>query len=501
VEPSFASTSAIADHGGSARDDSLPEWMGRQYALSAAALLRSISATDLVKDRRAFGQVVRPAKGSVLASPIIASYDPDPDYFFHWIRDSAIVMDALRILIAEGAIASDGLAHFNDFLAFSLALGKLDGAAFLEKAGDFRQKVDPAFLQYVRPDDDLIEISGERLLGEPRFNPDGSLDILKWSRPQHDGPASRALVVLRFWPLDACDAGTRARMRALLAQDLDFTWRSWREPSFDIWEEELGSHYYTRLTQHAALADGAEWLDGLGEAARADAFRKAAREIAEGLDAYWSQEKGFYLSRLGAAAEGTEKELDIAVILAAIHSGRMEGVHSVLDPKIMATLVRLEDLFASLYPINRDAPENRGPAMGRYAGDRYYSGGAYYFSTLAAAQVYYRLAEAAASGAAIPATPENQDILNRLVAAASKSGEVATGPSPQDRGKSLPGAFLRRGDQFMATVKAFTPVSGDLSEQFDQATGAQTSAKSLAWSHAAFITAFASRKAALGASP
>ena len=52
----------------------------------------------------------------------------------------------------------------------------------------------------------------------------------------------------------------------------------------------------------------------------------------------------------------------------------------------------------------------------------------------------------------------------------------------------------------MATVAAFTPESGDLSEQFDQATGAQTSAKNLAWSHAAFITACASRAAALAAS-
>jgi glucoamylase len=51
----------------------------------------------------------------------------------------------------------------------------------------------------------------------------------------------------------------------------------------------------------------------------------------------------------------------------------------------------------------------------------------------------------------------------------------------------------------MATVRAYTPASGELSEQFDQDTGAQTSAKSLAWSHAAFITAAASRTASLAA--
>ncbi len=57
-------------------------------------------------------------------------------------------------------------------------------------------------------------------------------------------------------------------------------------------------------------------------------------------------------------------------------------------------------------------------------------------------------------------------------------------------------AVLGRGDMFIAMVRANTPASGELSEQFDQTTGAQTSAKNLAWSYAAFITAFASRKAA-----
>nr|WP_281806072.1 glycoside hydrolase family 15 protein [Methylocystis echinoides] len=45
-------------------------------------------------------------------------------------------------------------------------------------------------------------------------------------------------------------------------------------------------------------------------------------------------------------------------------------------------------------------------------------------------------------------------------------------------------------------VRAHTPASGELSEQFDQRSGAQTSAKNLTWSYAAFVTAFAARRAA-----
>jgi glucoamylase len=97
--------------------------------------------------------------------------------------------------------------------------------------------------------------------------------------------------------------------------------------------------------------------------------------------------------------------------------------------------------------------------MGRYAGDIYYSGGAYYFSTLGAAELCYLAACRMTPAAAQP--------------------------------------WLQRGDAFLETVRAFTPPEGDLSEQFDQKTGAQSSARHLTWSYAAFISATAARDRAL----
>jgi glucoamylase len=469
--------------------------MARQNAVSAAAILRAISATHLVKERSGFGQTIRPAPGSVLASTALGSSDPDPDYFFHWLRDSALVIDALRHVIAEGACTGEGLSRINEFVAFSRSLNRLDGAGFLRLAGDFRKNIAPFFLQYVRDDNDLRNISGDRVLGEPRFNPDGTLDISKWSRPQHDGPALRALALMRFWPLDGLDGQARVSMRALILTDLGFILRHWREPCFDIWEEELGHHYYTRLVHHAALADGARWLEqtGTDETARTQACRAAAQEIAKSLDEYWCPAKGFYTSRRGVANGVAGKELDFATVLAVIHAARGEGAHGVLDPRVMATLARLEELFDASYAINRRRPETWGPAMGRYAGDRYFSGGAYYFSTLGAAEFYYALAEAMA-GADVPVTADNKEFLLRLCAL--DDSLALSSPAPEHR-KGHFAALLRRGDQFMATVAAYTPAGGELSEQFDQATGVQTSAKSLAWSHAALITAVARRRAAL----
>ena len=80
----------------------LAEWILAEARFATATMQRAISATQLIMERPGFGQRVVPRRGSVLASPVPAHYDPDPDYFFHWFRDSAIVIDALRVAVAAG---------------------------------------------------------------------------------------------------------------------------------------------------------------------------------------------------------------------------------------------------------------------------------------------------------------------------------------------------------------------------------------------------------------
>jgi len=463
----------------------LDEWISGEARFAASAMLRAISATHLVKDRPGFGQRVIPRPGSVLASPVPAAYDPDPDYFFHWFRDSAIVIDALRMSLAEGLVDGAAIDRFREFVGFSRSLRDLDGQAFLRQ-GNFREKVQPGLLQYVRPDAEIAAVSGTAVLGDVRVNPDGTLDFTRWARPQSDGPALRVIALLRWWyALPDLDETLRAAMRELVAGDLDFTLSSAGKPCFDIWEEEGGYHYFTLLVQAEALARGAEWFSEIGQAARARACRVKAGEIAPRLDAFWDRAAGYYRSRIGVAGGKSGKDLDIAVILAVLHAGRATGAHSVLDPKVQATLTAVEELFEAEYAINRDRPVGRGPALGRYATDVYYSGGAYFFATLAAAEFYFRLATALLSRAEMAVTEENRRFREHLGAAA---GAVE---SP-----ALAAAAIQRGDAIMRTVQAFTPAGGDLSEQFDRTTGAQTSAKHLTWSYAAFVTAAASRRQA-----
>ena len=58
----------------------LEGWIERQYAHSAQQMLRSISARELTKRRDGFGRGACRAPGSVIASPVLGAYDPDPDY-------------------------------------------------------------------------------------------------------------------------------------------------------------------------------------------------------------------------------------------------------------------------------------------------------------------------------------------------------------------------------------------------------------------------------------
>jgi len=292
---------------------------------------------------------------------------------------------------------------------------------------------------------------------------------------------------MRWWQLPAgADAPLRSALNELIRAALDFTVGYAGKPSFDIWEETSGHHYYTQLVQAEALRCGARWLEETGQHAPARTCKAAAQRLISQLDALWSDAAGCYR---GSAARADGRELDMAVILAVLHAGRTRGRHSVLDPRMQATIGALEELFAAEYAINCERPSERAPAMGRYANDRYYSGGAYFFATLAAAEFYFRLAMALRSGEKLTATRENRRFLQRLGAAeAADSSEVAT-------------LAVQRGDGFMRTVRAFTPASGELAEQFDRTTGVQTSAKNLSWSYAAFITAAVSRARACRSTP
>jgi glucoamylase len=433
-------------------------WIAGQTRHSAVAMERAISATGLVRRREAFGQVVVPSTGSVLASPVIADWDPEPDYFFHWVRDAAIVMRTVTELMQDAASTAERdrwRRHFEDFVRFSLTLCGLDGADFA-RSSRHRETTRRDYRKFLRPDAELRRLAGDRLLGEPRFNADGTIDFLRWSRPQYDGPALRALACLAY--LAAGGAPTDA-LRRLLSLDLGFTLRHAGRRCIGPWEEagQNAHHYYVAAVQLGALLHGKAWIDDA-----AGDFSAAEKRLRAGLDRHWSPRYGVYAAIRDTPAQSADDLVDAAQLLAVLDANLPAGPHSVEDPRVHATQAAIERLFTRDFPINHGLPPGRGPALGRSRGDRYFGGGAWYPTTLAAAGLCYRRAQ---------------------------------GPG-QDRD-----ALLRRGDAFMATVRALTPPDGALSEQVDRETGAQTSARHLTWSYAAFVSTARLRAQAGGAKP
>jgi len=397
----------------------LEAWIARQRGHAIAGLLRCVSPRQ-VKQRPGFRQVIVPKRGAVVASAVLADWDPAPDYYFHWYRDSALIVDALRLVRGE---VPEAPQMFADFVAFSRGLAALDGR---DLSPGWKAHIAPDYVRFLRAD--AAQLHGDAVLADTRVNADGTLDISDWPRPQHDGPALRALAVLRWGVPDQAAAD-------LLKDDLRFLMTHACRPCFDIWEEEMGLHYYTLQVAQAALRMGAEWL-APSDTDLAARCRNEAGRLAEMAAGFWSDAQGFVRSRQLATGVSS-KELDIAVILAANHA------RLATDVRLSTTLEKLAKLFAQTYPINKG--ETRGPAMGRYAGDVYFSGGAYFFATLGAAEYCYR------------------------------AGDLA------------------RGDAFLETVRRFAPADGELPEQFDQTTGAPASARDLGWSHAAFLTCIAAR--------
>lgn len=432
---------------------SLEEWGNGLASHCAAKLAKGISATELLMCRTGFGQTIRPAPGSVLASPAVVFSEGEPDYFFHWIRDSAAVMEAVRILAKAEGLSGQWTARFDEYVPFSLNLRKIDGRNFL-KTADFRAKTLPELQQFLRPDEEIAAVHGSRVAGDVRYNADGTLDFTRWGRPQHDGPAARALVAMRFeQDRPNPPEEVKHRLDELIDYDLSYTAENAAQPCYDIWEEELALHYYTVLVQLSALEKGAARAQNRGAADVAASFGASAQDLRKKLDEFWAPDLGFYRSRLPDGKN--RKALDFAVILGVVHAGLDSGPHSVRDERVLQTFAKLEELFAAEYAINRG---QRAIMCGRYKGDDYISGGAYYFSTFGAAEFYYRLAEA--------------DGTRRE-------------------------AMLEKGDAILSRIRDFVPASGDLSEQFDQTTGANTSAKDLSWSYACFITAWHARARAL----
>lgn len=424
-----------------------PAWIATRCRGAARALRRAVSATDLIHTRPGFGWTVRPARGSILASTRSAHWDPEPDYFSHWVRDAAIALSAVPMAVAvDPASAAFWHAAIADHVRFSLAIS--DPARRGPLTNPLSATTRPDCRRFLRPDADLAALAGEAWLGEPRVAADGGPDLEHWSRPQHDGPALRARVLIDLF--DGMPKDLRPEAETLIARDLGFVARVAGQPCIGPWEEAPPRHDgFTLIVQWDALDRGAAWAAARGRSAApllaaADRLLEMAGRLADPRSGGWR-----------ASLEAGPGSLDGATVLAILHADRRAGPFALTAPRTAATVAALERSFADLYPINR----GRGhPAIGRWAEDSYFGGNPWYPLTLGFAELHYRIAAGTGDGAA-----------------------------------------FAKAEGWMALVAEVAPEGDDLPEQFDRETGAPRSCLALTWSAAAFLRAAAAREAALQA--
>ncbi len=425
------------------------------------------------------GNRVATSKGGV-----IAAASDNPDYRFVWDRDAALVMRPLVGLVPE-ALA--------DYVAFSRARQERVATEVFDPK---KLKVAPGFEwaeRWLRKD----ESHG---LGEPRELPNGAFDPFHWGRPQTDGAALRALTLLDTLA-EPLDPALRAEVVACLRVDLDYVAQAWPKLAFDIWEETLAAkHYYTREVQAAALHAAAA-VPELAE--RAAVYAKAAKEIDAERGQFWN---GRYLAAsLDVKARdghtGKSTDLDANVILAAVHSGR-------IDSRVLATarLVELRD--QKLFPLNGDVSRRLGTAIGRYEGDVYFGGNPFYMLTLAFAELCYKVAAHITTNG-LDVDAENHDFLaSALTNAEFMQPGASFAPGSLEASRTA-AAILAKGDAFVNRVARHARITPDgkggyvlpLPEQFDKVDGAPRSASDLTWSNAALLSTARARAAAASAAP
>ena len=366
---------------------------------------------------------VRP--GMVVASPS----KENPNYYYDWLRDTSLTM---RGLVDYYSVSKDA-------------------------------KVKKILLDWVASEQHRQNMPTLTGLGEPKFNVDGTAFNGPWGRPQNDGPALRALAMITLARVLLQEGQTDFVIKNLyhgvlpadsvIKKDLEFTAYHWTEPSFDLWEEERGDHFYTLLSQYAALKEGAKFAREMADNGAADFYAKTAKVIATKLN------NEFRDSDIGIKATVNKNKraslwyktsnLDVAPLLALLHTYPYQDLFPLKDYSVTRYMATLTSTFARIYNINTTFPD-LGVSIGRYPEDRYDgygtngAGNPWFLATLAVA--------------------EYECLANR-----GQKSKVAEA-------------------QF-ARALFHTDRQGGMSEQFNRDSGTMQGAYDLTWSHNSYLTA------------
>ncbi|KFY19519.1 hypothetical protein V491_04391 [Pseudogymnoascus sp. VKM F-3775] len=387
------------------------------------------------------------ASGLVIASPSKS----DPDYWYTWTRDSALVFKYIFDKFQNGYTASLQTQLQN----YIVAQAKIQGVS--------------------NPSGSLSDGSG---LGEAKYYVDMSPYTGGWGRPQRDGPGLRAAVLIGYgnWLVDN-----------------GYTATAQNQGGFDLWEEVNGKSFFTTAAQHRALVEGIAFAARIGKTCNNCAT--VAPQILCYQQSYWSSSGNYIISNLDVNNGRTGK--DANSILTSIHNfdpaaGCDASTFQPCSDRALANHKAVTDSFRSIYSINSGIAQGVAVAVGRYAEDTYYGGNPWYLNTFAAAEQLYDAVYQWKRLGSLTITSVSLSFFKDIYPSAA----VGTYASSTTTFTSIVSAVTTYADGYMSKAQQYTPSSGALAEQYSRSTGAPLSAADLTWSYAAFLSA-ADRRAGI----
>ena len=290
-------------------------------------------------------------KGIIIASPSTI-----PPYKYHWIRDSALVM---RVFI-------DKYEQTKDSEYFEYIMNYIENETKVQ---------------------DLNTLSG---LGEPKINIDCTPFNGEWGRPQNDGPALRGIMMLKIIKLFKFnyDILINRLIIPIILKDLEYILENYNKVSFDIWEEQIGWHFYTRLVQLKFIKDICKELKLFKfTETKIDTIKSVEEKIIQSINHHIGKnERGNYIISSFDKNGGIIKYEDSANILALCHIDFDDTILNIFGlDSILHTCDNLLNSFRSKY---NDKDLN---LIGRYIDDKYYNGHIWIICSLAMAQVYLEI--------------------------------------------------------------------------------------------------------------
>ncbi|KGQ87766.1 glucoamylase [Candida albicans P94015] len=497
--------------------NSFDDWLVFQKQVCLKSILNNIGGDFTIDNKDLL-------PGVVIASPSTSN----PDYYYQWTRDSAIIINILIEHLSQTPLhlinknSTSSLVHIIESYIFNTQI--------LQQIPNLSGNVDNL-----------------ENLGEPKFHVNLTAFNESWGRPQRDGPGLRSIAIMNYLSLlnntqhqpsfsNLTMNDTSKIYHDIIKPDLKYSIEFWQFEGFDLWEEIKGIHFFTSLVQLKSLTMGLKFAQFYNDSFE---FRLDIMNSIELLTKYIELESGFINNEDSDGDEDNEQQLlsksyiisspklfyaksrsglDIASILAVLYTHNNNNANDdddndfpfdVDNGLVLTTLRYLIQDMTLRYPINFQ-DNFQGVALGRYPEDIYdgygkSEGNPWFISTATASELIYRLIyKLKSNNQAIIIDQKNIEFYKEFIHSVSATEisnnelkfETHINGHPMmiiNKDDKLYDELINKlfhyADGFLKVVQKHVDNNGDMNEQFNKYIGFMQGAEKLTWSYGAVFTA------------